>query len=208
MSRILAPRQARDSAVLAERTCEHLTCSRRPIKRGLCEGHYSQFKTGRPLRDLRPRLTLRMTLLEKYAHYVVTSTDGCWAWSGPTNTHGYGVFQHEGRQHSAHRVSLEQKIGRKLSSSEVAMHLCDNPPCSNPSHLRVGDASLNRLDCVSKDRHTRGSRSPQAKLTESDIPLIRSAIAAGVTLRALSKEFGVAPSVVRRIGLRQAWRHV
>jgi hypothetical protein len=32
------------------------------------------------------------------------------------------------------------------------LHRCDNPPCTNPSHLFLGDAAANGADMASKGR--------------------------------------------------------
>ena len=68
----------------------------------------------------------------------------CKLWPGGKDKDGYGRVKIHGRDLFAHRIALEIKIGRKLNRDEVAMHLCDNPPCFNPNHLKVGNARENK----------------------------------------------------------------
>lgn len=93
------------------------------------------------------------------------------------------------------------------------MHLCDNPPCVNPAHLRSGTPSDNRQDCVGKGRdnrtlRVRGERSPHAKLTEDDVREIRRRVANGEAKRALAREFGVSDTLIRYVATRRAWRYL
>jgi hypothetical protein len=46
--------------------------------------------------------------------------------------------------------------GRGLFEGELVMHICDNPNCCNPSHLRAGDTRANVADMVAKGRQSRG----------------------------------------------------
>lgn len=64
--------------------------------------------------------------------------DECWLFNGPRHPRGYGIFDS-----GAHRFSLELKLGRLLEPGEMATHTCDNPPCVNPAHLRLGNAKSN-----------------------------------------------------------------
>lgn len=64
----------------------------------------------------------------------VSKTDGCWNWLGTKNTDGYGYFWLMGRHHRAHRISYFLAFG---NLPELSLdHLCDNPPCVNPEHLK------------------------------------------------------------------------
>lgn len=55
----------------------------------------------------------------------------------------------------------------------VVMHVCDNPRCINPEHLKLGTTKDNNADRVSKGRFC-GAESPMAKLTDEDINFIRT----------------------------------
>lgn len=51
---------------------------------------------------------------------------------------------------SAHRKVFRDTYG---FLPPVVMHICDNPLCVNPEHLRAGTQSENIKDCVAKGRH-------------------------------------------------------
>lgn len=86
--------------------------------------------------------------------------DACWPWTG-MKFKGYGRF---GTRHRvrffAHRVAYELAngpiVGHVYNDPEkekIVMHLCDNPPCCNPKHLRLGTDAENHADMVAKGRH-------------------------------------------------------
>lgn len=74
----------------------------------------------------------------------VDVTKGCWIWKGCTDIGGYGQLR-LGRKSliQAHRLSAILHKGQFPKENEVIMHLCDNPPCVNPNHLKVGSQSEN-----------------------------------------------------------------
>jgi len=54
----------------------------------------------------------------------------------------------------------------------------------------------------------RGERNPRAKLTESDVRLIRALGAHGLTQRAIAAKFEVSKRAVEAVLTGQSWRHV
>lgn len=94
------------------------------------------------------------TLADRFWAKVDRGGD-CWLWTGEKNRHGYGRFDlwHEGKRTRifAHRLVL-RLIGEPPGDDQVVMHICDNPPCVNPGHLRVGTQADNMQDAVAKGR--------------------------------------------------------
>ena len=88
---------------------------------------------------------------------------------------------------------------------EVVMHLDDDPSNNDVSNLKWGTQKENIQDCILKGRNSRGEGRPAAKLTESDVRLIRSSDLSGY---ALAKIFNVSATVIRRITKGEAWKHV
>jgi hypothetical protein len=94
------------------------------------------------------------------------------------------------------------------------MHICDNPPCVNPDHLRLGTQADNMADMRQKGRGKVptpliGVNHPDAKLTEDDVVLIRNLWAARrLSQRKLAARFGVSRSLISQIVYRQCWKHL
>jgi hypothetical protein len=75
----------------------------------------------------------------------VEKTETCWNWIAQQNAYGYGVFSRGGRaagQCLAHRYSWELASGPILEGKHLD-HMCHNPACVNPEHLRVVDNKQN-----------------------------------------------------------------
>lgn len=79
---------------------------------------------------------------------------GCWWWSGGLTRGGYGQLRHRGATgRYAHREMYFVTHGTHLVPDDVVMHLCDNPSCINPEHLRLGTNLENIRDMLAKGRH-------------------------------------------------------
>lgn len=72
-------------------------------------------------------------------------------------SHGYGRITVEGRRVYEHRWVWEQVHG-PIPEGMVVMHTCDNPPCVNIEHLRLGTHADNQHDKMAKGRYRRGNR--------------------------------------------------
>lgn len=135
--------------------------------------------------------------------------DECWPWIATRNNgkFNYGHFQFMGRVRKASRISYMLSHG-DIPPRMVVMHTCDNPPCVNPSHLKLGTQHDNVLDCAKKGRRAnlKGEDHPRAKLKKSDVDAIRDAYAEGVSAADLAKSFGVNRGQIHSIMARRAWR--
>lgn len=142
------------------------------------------------------------------------SPDECWPWTGSKNPRGYGQLTASGGSGSprltlrAHRLAYEFAYGAIPDGLHV-LHHCDNRPCCNASHLFLGTNDDNHEDKRTKGRGAKGERMGAAKLTEAQVLDIRRRHASGgVSQRALSREYGVAPGRVCEILSGKAWSHV
>lgn len=61
--------------------------------------------------------------------------NGCHVWTAAKNK-GYGIFTHKGRTWRAHRWALRFIAGVELLEGLQCDHLCNNPSCVNPAHIR------------------------------------------------------------------------
>lgn len=127
----------------------------------------------------------------------------CWEWQSTTNQ-GYGVIALNGRGGGmtlAHRHSYALANGPIPAGGHI-LHSCDNPPCVNPSHLRLGDHDANMQDMAVRER------GGKTKLTASKVVEIRQAHAAGESQRSVAARYGVSQSNIAFITLRKTWKHV
>ena len=66
----------------------------------------------------------------------VGGNDECWLWVAGKFMYGYGQFYMDGRKIVAHRASYILTFG-PIPTGMVIDHLCHNPNCVNPYHLRA-----------------------------------------------------------------------
>lgn len=85
----------------------------------------------------------------------------CLVFTGHRNWKGYGEIRsgpdNGFRKLMAHRAAWELNSG-PIPEGLVVMHTCDNPPCCNPSHLRLGTVADNQADMKKKGRHLNGAK--------------------------------------------------
>src|SRR5438128_9842658 len=75
----------------------------------------------------------------------VNKTGSCWVCTGYRNEGGYGVFTVGGKSKVAttsHRWSYTHLVGPIPEDLEID-HICLNPPCVNPEHLRLATNKQN-----------------------------------------------------------------
>lgn len=138
--------------------------------------------------------------------------DECWGWRGSRNPKGYGRLGRTGGKSIAlaHRVSWEIHFG-EIPEGLCVLHRCDNPPCTNPSHLWLGSVADNQADMREKGRavypprHS-GETHPTAKLTQAQVDQIRARYVPRVyTYAKLAQDFGVHPGTIKRILANDTW---
>ena len=136
------------------------------------------------------------------------SEDECWPWAGYIGPWGYGVFGIARKQMPATHVAWFLETGELPPAGFLLMHSCDNPPCVNVRHLKVGTDADNHADRDAKGRLPRGDRRWNAKLTEANVREARTLRAAGLTYRELAARYGVDKKAIERAVKGQTWDHV
>ncbi|GAC1326381.1 MAG: hypothetical protein NVSMB2_25440 [Chloroflexota bacterium] len=145
---------------------------------------------------------------ERYWAHVVPNAEGCWVWKGDSHDNGYGRLWLSDRPRRfvyAHRKSWEIHNGPIPDDRDV-LHHCDNPPCSRPDHLFLGDQLTNNGDRDAKGvQH--GSRHANAKMTEASVLRYRALYATGaISLRQLARLAGVQFSTMREAVQNDTWK--
>ncbi len=128
----------------------------------------------------------------------------CWVWTGRRDRDGYGRFCIGRMTKAAHRVAWEDANG-VIGPDLGALHHCDNRGLCNPSHMFLGNNTVNHADCVAKKRHPAGERHGRAKLTEDAVREIRTSTESH---RVLADRFGVSRSMVGQAKRGLFWKHV
>lgn len=147
-----------------------------------------------------------------WAKVTVLGRDDCWIWNGALNERGYGSLTHKMRRWKAHRFAFFLTHGEFDFALDV-LHECDNPPCCNPNHLELGTHEENMQQMVARGRWgTRvmasGEHHGMSKLNIDNVREIRLLESQGITNRDIAIRFGVTEQNVRRIVMRETWRHV
>jgi hypothetical protein len=106
---------------------------------------------------------------------------------------------------TVHRAVLEAFVGPR-PPGQHACHLDGDRRNNVLANLRYATPSENAADKVAHGTHTRGERSPCAKLTADQVGAIRAL--RGTPQQELAERFGVTFSNVSAIQLRKSWRHV
>jgi len=133
---------------------------------------------------------------------------GCWLWDGTCTAKGYGTITINYQMWPAHRVSYASFHGVELSPETLIRHTCDNPPCVNPAHLLEGTHQDNSNDAVARRRNSWGVGIWTAKLTPTDIPIIRSRLAFGEVYADIAADFDVSRDTIRLIDKSRIWKRV
>ena len=173
-----------------------------------------QVRHGNPNATIEARLakkgrTARQHFTERFDRCVDKSagSDGCWLWIGVRAPNGYGQFWLRDRQIGAHRYALIS-TGTVVPPGKMVLHSCDNPPCVNPAHLRVGTGKDNAQDRVLRGRQAVGEKTGRAKLNPASVREIRRIYATGARQVDLAQQFGVSQTVISAVVRNETWAHV
>ena len=133
--------------------------------------------------------------------------DGCWLiTSHKPMPNGYYNIKREGKTYSLGRYIYEQNNG-PIPDGLVIMHLCDNPACVNPTHLKAGTQRENIQDMVIKNRNWKGIQKPSCKLTEEQVIEIRHLLKTH-TDKEVAKMYNIHKSTTYSIRRGEKWKHI
>lgn len=126
----------------------------------------------------------------------------CILWPKAKNKAGYGITWSNNKWAYAHRAAVNAKPG------EVVRHICDNPSCVNPEHLKIGTHKENSEDMVAKRRHRFGESCPLTKLNGHDVLAIRALQFSDRSSREVAKMFNISKTNVLDIWNRKIWKYL
>lgn len=187
--------------------CSAEGCEKEVMGRGLCSMHYARMRKYGDLNTVKKPQIHGATVKERYEHYVVKGS-GCWDWSGSKDVRGYGRLNVNNVPELVHRLSWAFHCG-PIPEGEQVLHKCDNPPCSNPEHLFLGNHADNVADMWSKGRARpkvhHGQEHGMAKLTDEQIYEIRESVGPS---HITAEKYGMSGRQVRAIRNRESWKHL
>lgn len=122
----------------------------------------------------------------------------CWPWLRNKDSRGYGRVRWRSRMGSPHRLAWSLANNAEVPVGAVVMHVCDNPPCCNPAHLRVGTHRDNVLDKFAKGRDNgpRGFSHPFAKMSVDRIAFAARLRGLGFSINNIAFTLSVSQSTV------------
>lgn len=143
------------------------------------------------------------TLQPRPVKYYIDN-NRCWICTSHSKSYGYPCIMLDYKRKRLSRVIYEMFNG-KIEKNMVIMHLCDNPNCINPQHLKVGTHKQNSQDMVNKNRNKVGEEHHSAKLKKEDILYIRNS---NKTCNRLAKELNVSTQNILSIKHYKTWKKV
>jgi len=172
----------------------------------MCQKHYA-----RDRRHGNPSVVTRAVpgdLLSWLQRHVSYESDDCIRWPYAYRPDGYPAgTKYNGKRMCGHRVMCFLAHGAPPTTDHEAAHSCGNGSggCLNPRHLRWATPLENQQDKSMHGTTMRGSTHYAAKLTTSDIKIIRSDRREQWVI---AQERGISQSTVSLIKTRKRWQHV
>lgn len=187
-----------------------------------------------PSNDVKPLPPLSAKDIERFWKYV-DKTPGqgpqgeCWEWTGLMDKDRYGKFSSTPNKEKASlratRVAYFIQHGADPAPLYV-LHECDWPPCCRGEHLKAGTNQDNMNDRAERGRqprgdqhwharhpeivvnYARGSKRPEAKLTDEKVREIFQLRALGISYREIARRFHISSPTAWKAGEGKTWKHV
>lgn len=146
----------------------------------------------------------------QYISDRITFNNGCWEFKN-LGSKGYGISSPLGRiygTYKVHRIMYIIVYGG-IEKNLLIRHMCHNPKCCNPKHLKVGTSKDNVKDMYDAGRQPdrKGIKSVNCKLTEKEILEIYSKYGT-MSCEELGHIYGVSAATVCRIGTEQTYTRI
>jgi hypothetical protein len=152
---------------------------------------------------------LRLRILDNIQRVEVVAELGpCWEYQGRrTSRIGYCQMRIAGAPaHGVHRISLFAFLGE--FPQDLVLHQCDNPPCCNPEHLRVGSHVENMAERSARQRTSAGAQCYHAMLDDVMVEVARQKRLRGWTAAATARYLEVDSQVIERLWRGETYQNV
>lgn len=144
---------------------------------------------------------------------IKDNIEECWNWTGCTNK-GYGIFRCGTNTTYAHRFACSMK--ERIPHGFQVQHLCNNPMCCNPNHLKPGTCLVNTEYMIKCNRQPKGESSGVAILTEDQVIEIHRLYREGISrytkqwqiIEPIAKKFGTTKRNINAIINGERWSHI
>lgn len=190
----------------APATCTAEGCGKPHAYGGYCQAHYLKIRrTGKIYKSRREEVQ------DFFEATVKSDSTECIWWPfgrKKDKKKEYGFFMHKGKTRSAHRFMCMLAHGEPAKPELEAAHLCGNPSCVNPNHLKWKTKLENQADRLVHGTDCRGVKSCNTNLTEEDVRAIRELARHGTPHKVIAMRFGKSLGGLRSIIYRITWKHV
>ncbi len=115
---------------------------------------------------------------------------------------GYFRINDDGR-HLAHRWVF----GDHITADDIVLHMCNNPRCINPFHLKKGTQKENMMHMAECERYQprHGQHNGMSKLRT---PQVAEILKSDLTDKQLAKQYGVGAKTIKNIRTGTSWKHM
>lgn len=139
---------------------------------------------------------VKQAIQERVAYYTLRNSDihACFEWLGAVNRGRPVVSRSRGRMEFVSRVILEERLARKLTADEKAMHICNNPACVNPLHIVEGTQADNLRHMQQENRALRHF---------ATLEQLADLVAGNVTATAYAHQVGISVSAACKLKARR-----
>ena len=183
----------------------------------LCQKHYIRFhRYGNPLKiKSRPQNISNKEIVEYWLQKaLVDPVSECWTIPGIATSAGYPRVQSEnGKNRRLSHLIVETRDGVELGMETkiFALHLCDSPPCVNPSHLEAGTQKENMRQMCERNRGnpSKGEKNNRATITDEQAREIKILLRdTKLKHREIADMFSISTGVVGLISAGRNWKHI
>lgn len=129
--------------------------------------------------------------------------NGCFECNSHASTgFGHCRVKRNGKSILIHRLIYEECFG-EIPKGKVVRHVCHNPKCINPEHLKIGEHKDNVQDKVDSNRQMQKEKHHNARLTQDNVDFIRNS---SLKNKELAEMFDVHIRHIFRIKSKERWK--